>query len=58
MNRTLVGLLAASGALMSGVLSLAHRVLFLLILLTFVAASGVGAYLTFTAEKKILECPF
>jgi hypothetical protein len=52
-NKTLVGLLAASGALMSGLISLAHGVLLTLILLDGVLAAGLAAYLALSVEKKI-----
>jgi hypothetical protein len=51
-NRTLVGLLAAPAAPMSGLVSLAHGLLLLLMLLNGVLAAGLTAVFALPLEKK------
>ena len=52
MNRTLVGLLAAAGALMSMLASLAHGALLCLAIMVGVTAAGLAAYLALQDPQK------
>jgi hypothetical protein len=55
MSRTMVGLLAAVGAIMSALVGLTHSDLVLVIIAGAGTASGLAAYLALpTAKKKCL----
>jgi hypothetical protein len=57
MSRVMVGLLAAAGAIMAGLLGLTHGDWFSVLVAGGGACTGLAAYLALPASKKILNYP-
>ena len=55
MSRTMVGLLAAVGAIMAALVSFVHGVSDLVVLLAAGVATGLASYLAIEPEKKSSE---